>query len=609
MALFARRPLAFSLALAASLHLAACGGDFASDDAGSDVGGQTPVRGGVLKLIGNSDVDHLSTVSAYYSVTNIVLRGFTRQLVTFPPEPTFAAQTQLAPDLARELPTKENGGISADGMTYTFHLRPNVMWDTQPARAVTAADMVRGFKMLCNPVSPVGAPGYYRGTIAGMPEWCDAFAKVEGTVPAIKQYVEGNELRGVSAPDDSTLVVTLQHPAADFLYLVLMNFCSPYPVEYLEYLPDGPEHRAHTISNGPYRITSYTPARELHMGRNPAWNPESDPMRPAYVDSLHVVMGIAAQSVQQQLEAGTADISWDQAPPTADLSRLIASADPNLVIGPEGDNYIVMLYMPVNQRSNNQNGAFKKLEVRQALQYAIDKVAVVQVNGGPQVAVPAPQAVVSTAAGYRPGFDPYATTDSRGDAAKAKQLLTSAGYPNGLPIKLLYRTGGIQPLIAQTVQASLDKAGFQVEMIPSTGSDFYAKYLENPENAERGVWDIAIAGWFPDWYGNNGRTVLEALFDGRNLGRNSQNYGGYNNPQVNQLMDQAMTAPDEQQSFDFWSQAATHIIEDAGMVPLVQYKQVTYHSSRVRNCIFSLFSLNCDITTLWLAGATTAANP
>jgi peptide/nickel transport system substrate-binding protein len=381
------------------------------------------------------------------------------------------------------------------------------------------------------------------------------------------------------------------------------------PVEYLEYIPDGPEFRANTISNGPYRITSYVPAREIHLGRNPAWDPGTDPMRPAYVDSMRVIMGISAQSAQQQLEAGTADMHWDQQPPTADLSRLIASADPNLVIGPEGDNYIVMLYMPINVRSDNQNGAFKKLEVRQALQHAVDRTAVVQVYGGPEVATPAKQAVVSTAAGYRPDFDPYPEAGDRGSPERAKELLAAAGYPSGLPIKLLYRTAGIQPLIAQTVQSSLNNAGFVVEMIPSTGSDFYAKYLQNPENAQRGVWDVAIAGWFPDWYGNNGRTVLEALFDGRSIGPNSVNYGGYDNPEVNALMDQAMTAPSEQASLDAWARAATLIMEDAGTVPLIQYKQSIYNSSRLRNCIFSLMSLNCDVTTLWLSGASAAANP
>jgi ABC-type transport system substrate-binding protein len=78
---------------------------------------------------------------------------------------------------------------------------------------------------------------------------------------------------------------------------------------------------------------------------------------------------------------------------------------------------------------------------------------------------------------------------------------------------------------------------------------------------------------------------------------------------VNALIDRAQTAATEQESFDHWAQAGTRVIEDAGMVPLVQYKQVTYHSSRVRNCIFSVISLNCDITNLWLAGARAASNP
>ena len=594
------------LALVLSLQLSACG-DAAMDDAGEGSGEAT--RGGVLEIIGNADVDHLSTTSAYYSVSNSLMRVFTRQLVTFPPEPTFENQKALAPDLARELPTMENGGISADGLTYTFHLRTGVKWDTDPPRDVTAADVVRGFKMMCNPVSPVGAPGYYRDTIDGMAAWCDAFAGVDGTAAAIKEHVNSNEISGIAAPDDSTVVISLRQPASDFLHLLLLTFCSPWPVEYLEYVPDGPEHRANTISNGPYRVTSYVPSREIHLGRNPAWDPATDPMRPAYVDSMRIVQGISPQSVQQQLEAGTADISWDQTPPTADLARLIAAADPNLVIGPDGDNYIVMLYMPINVRSNNQDGAFKKLEVRQALQYAIDRVAVAQVNGGPEIAVPAKQAVVSTAGGYRAGYDPYPSPENRGDPERAKQLLATAGYPNGLPIKLLYRTSGIHPLIAQTVQSSLTNAGFVVEMISSTGSDFYANYLQNPENAQRGVWDIAIAGWFPDWYGNNGRTVLAALFDGRNIGPNSVNYGGYNNPEVNATMDRAMTALSEQESLEAWSQAATLIMEDAGVIPLVQHKQAIYHSSRVRNCVFSLLSLNCDLTQLWLAGAAAADAP
>ena len=56
--------------------------------------------------------------------------------------------------------------MTGGGRTYTYHLKRGVMWDTTPARQVTATDEVRGIEMLCNPASPTGAPGYYESTIS-----------------------------------------------------------------------------------------------------------------------------------------------------------------------------------------------------------------------------------------------------------------------------------------------------------------------------------------------------------------------------------------------------------------------------------------------------------
>jgi ABC-type transport system substrate-binding protein len=579
--------------------LAACSTGDTSSASGDQ---EEPVTGGTLELIGDSDVDHLISSSAYTGVAYGLLRTFTRQLVGFTPAARFDEAKQLAPDLARELPTKENGGVSDDGKTYTFRLRQRVLWDASPPRAVTAADVVRGVEMHCNPVSPTGAPGYFRSTIAGVAEFCDAFARVSGTAPAIKAFVEGQDIAGVSAPDDSTVVFRLLEPSPDFVNLLIAGFASPMPVEYLDYLPDGPEFRVHTISNGPYRITRYEPSREISLARNPAWNPATDPLRRAYVDSIHVVMGLSAQSVQQQLEAGTADLSWDQTPPTADLGRLISAQDPNLVIGPDGDNYVVITYLAVNLLGENAGGALRKLAVRQALTYAIDRAALTQISGGTDVSVPLHQAVVSTMSGFRPGFDPYPTPGARGDSAKARSLLAEAGYPNGVPVKLLYRSGGNWPLYAQTLQASLASAGFQVELVQATTSDFWARYLAGPESARRGVWDLAIATWWPDWFGNNGRAAIDVLYNGKNIRPGSSNYGGYDNPEVNAAIERALTAATQEESEQAWKEAATAVTEDVGVVPLFQTKTVRYKSSRVKNCLMSLWSLNCDFTMVWLAG-------
>src|SRR5205085_11277739 len=117
--------------------------------------------------------------SGYYTVDNILERSFTRQLLSYPNDATFQGQIKLAPDAATAVPTRANGGVSANGKTYTLHVKKGVMWDTSPPRQVTASDFVREFKLLCNPASPTGAPGYYTSTIVGMKTYCTGFSKVK----------------------------------------------------------------------------------------------------------------------------------------------------------------------------------------------------------------------------------------------------------------------------------------------------------------------------------------------------------------------------------------------------------------------------------------------
>src|SRR4051812_10766904 len=92
-----------------------------------------PRYGGTLRLVGPGGVDHIDTASAYYATSAQILRALSRHLFAYPatddlssPEESF----RPAPDLAAELPTEANGGISADRRTYTIRLRPGVLWDS-----------------------------------------------------------------------------------------------------------------------------------------------------------------------------------------------------------------------------------------------------------------------------------------------------------------------------------------------------------------------------------------------------------------------------------------------------------------------------------------------
>ena len=480
-----RAALVLAAALAVALAVAAAGGR--ADSARS----AAPTKGGTLVMLGQSDIFNLDTTSGYYTVNNILYRSYARQLLSYPDSASFPTQIKLVPDMATAVPTASNGGITNGGKTYTLHIKPGIKWNSSPPRQVTGADFVREFKLLCNPASPTGAPGYYTSTIVGMKAYCDGFAKVKGTAPAIAAYVNRHPLAGVSAPNALTVRFRLVAPAPDFPNILAMSFSSARPVEYMKYVPDSAPMRQHTLSDGPYEISSYAPTKSFTLVRNSAWNAKTDPLRKAYVDKMTVTEGLTQDSVQQQIQAGTGDLEWDVTPPTQDLPQLISSKDEGLIIGPSGPADVALnVYLALNQYA----GPFKKKLVRQAAEYAVNKNAVVQIYGGPEIAAAANQVILPGSVGYIPNYNPYPNKNGVGDPAMSKKLLARAGYPNGVSIKLLYSTNDPAPRVAQSLQSSLQLGGFKVKLVSATQSDFYGKYMLNPSTAKRDVWDIAPPG-------------------------------------------------------------------------------------------------------------------
>ena len=604
-----RRHFARGLLACATAALCVGCGKVSDSRPGAHNESAAPARGGTLKVVGNSDVDHLWPTSAYVTGSMWLTEAFARQLVMYPPAPDYATKTALVADLAQELPTRANGGISDDGRLVTFHLRSGVRWNSSPPRTVTAHDFVRAFKLFCNPVSPVGAPRYYTSTIAGMAQYCTAFTTVPGTVAGIRQFIASHDLDGVRALDDSTLVFKLIAPAPDFLNLLAMTFASAVPEEYLDYLPDSPQFRQHMLSDGPYAITRYVQGREIELTRNPAWDPKSDPNRAAWVDRISIQFGIDNELTQLQLEAGTADLAFDMSMLTANQASLLALGDPRVMLEPDGDHYGSQHYLVINLVGPNNGGALKNLKVRQALALAVDKQALVQLSGGPGISRPLYQAVSSSVAGFRAGADRYVTPGDRGDPVTARRLLAEAGYPNGIPLRVAFSTDSTFPIEAQSAQASLRRAGFEVELFPYSAADLWGRLLPNAENARRGEWDLAYSGWVPDWFGsNNGRSVIVPLFDGRSFGNLSQNYGLYNSAAVNGAIDRALAAPTAELAEAGWAAAAAHVMDDVAIVPLIQRKSGWMRSSRVRNCVWSVLGQQCILTAVWLADAAPAGS-
>ena len=581
-----------TVALAATLALtaAACGGGDGGDaGTGTTNKDGEPVKGGTLKLLGAGDIDHMDPASSYYQVGYTLLRATTRQLVSYPVSEDEEKSNTPTPDLATELKEPTN-----DGKTYTFTIKDGAQWDTTPPRQITGADAARGFKRLCNPVQPTGAIGYFVGVIEGMKEFCDPFAKVPATVPAIKKYVEENEISGIKH-EGNTITINLVQPAGDFPNILALPFSSPAPIEYLNTLPDSPQFRQSFVSSGPYKISKYVAEKNIELVRNPAWKAETDELRKAYVDNISIVQGSDEGPVQQQLEAGTVDMSWDTSVPVANIPKLQATKDPNLQLVGGGR----LDYVTINSLSPNAGGALKKLEVRQAINYATNKKALIQVLGGPTLFEPTGNVLTPPITGYKK-IDLYETPEAAGDPAKAKELLAKAGYPNGLDLTFLYRNRGKAPQLAATMQAELAKSGIRLKLKQVAPADFYTQFLQKPSVTKAGAWDLALPGWSPDWSGNAARSFFVPLLDGRNCGEGSTNYNCYNNPEVNKLIDQALAEPDVDKAADLWAQADELTMKDAPWVPISVGKSARYHSKRVKGHTIFLFTDNGDITNVWL---------
>jgi peptide/nickel transport system substrate-binding protein len=587
-----RRLAALSLAAVASLTLAACsnGGNTVSGS-GSTAG--TPVTGGTLNMLGAGDVDYMDPNISYYSVGYLNLRMWSRQLFTYPADPG-TDNTKPVADLATDIPTAANGGISADGKTYTIKIRPGAKWGTSPARAVTAEDMVRGVKRTANPVQPFGGIPDFANLIVGYKAFADGFAKAPKTVAGIQSYIDKTALPGVVAKDASTIEFHLTQPATYFVDMLTLPAFSPAPVESLKYLPASTDLGNNFPSDGPYKVDKWVPTKSIAYSRNTAWDPASDPVRKAYVDKIVVNETVTQDSVQQQLQTGTptADLEFDVGPPPSQLPALIAKKDPNLNLGMTASSNPYVIY---NTVSPNNNKALQNAKVRQAISYAINRAHILQVIGGPTINPPLTHVLPDNIVGSKQN-DPYPN-----NVDKAKQLLQEAGFPH-LTLKFLYRNASEGSSKAfQTIQQDLSKAGITVVGVPSPNADFYVKYLQVPTVAQRGVWDVSLAGWGADWYGNAALSFFNPLFSGQpSFPPIGSNFGLYNSATTNGLIQQAAAAPTQDQATALWAKADAQVMADAPFYPLTNPKNPNYHASQVHNAVYVPAMQMFDPTNVWI---------
>jgi peptide/nickel transport system substrate-binding protein len=560
-----------SLLLVLALLAAAC------DDGGdSGTGDGKPSRGvkrGTLFVYSHSDVDALDPGVAYAAFDLALLRGLVRELYSFDTRVSGEASLQPVPDLA-------DGpyALSDDGRTYTFRIRRGVRYAPPVDREVQAADFVYAVERQLDPGQPSpGSPNPYARLISGAGDFAAGKART---------------ISGLRATDSHTLEITLDRPASDFPSLLTLPFFSPVPRDHAAGYRLGRDYGQHLIATGPYRLDRYLPGRRIELVRNENWDPRTDPLRSAWVDKVSVTIGRSDDEIQQAIEDGQADLNLDAVPPpVGDLQRLFADQSLAKRLAVETTGCVHYLTMQMDA------GPTRELAVRQAVNYAIDRRALVLAIGGAYAGEPASTALSPTLAGYS-AFDLYPSQESRGDPDRAKELLAEAGHPDGVTLTYVGRSEGHWKAVYESLRTSLERAGIRLKPTFYKGLDAYSESLRL--RSKRDEHHLGAARWCPDVPGNGARSV-GVLLDGRLIRPTSNNnYGNYNNPKVNELIDRAYAARDDRAGTALWGQIDRLVMEDAAWAPLVYDREVFFWSSRLRNWKFSPWLTNPDITNLWL---------
>jgi len=429
----------------------------------------------------------------------------------------------VVPAAAEEVPSKENGGISEDGLTYTFKLRDDLVWsDGEP---LTAADFEYSLKRLFDP--EVGAHGYYYGFYTNI-VGSEAYAAGQGSAEEVV----------VTAIDNTTLEIKLTRVQPTLLQLLALWPAFPVRQEVVEKHGDAWIEAGNLIGNGPFVLKEWVHDDHIAVEANANYWGDDKPTLQRIVFQMIPDESVALIAYQND-ELDMTSI------PLPDTRRFEGN--------PESLKYAELATLA--QGFNNTRGPFADPLVRKAFKMAVDDQTYVdsvrQGSGLPAFSWIPPG---------MPGHNPDIGTDYAFDPEGAKGLLAQAGYPNGEGLPDITITIGdtqASRLTAQFLQEQLRinlAVNIDIEVLES--ATYQDRYLASE-------FQFALVGWGADYA--DPENWLPQLF-GTDAGLNQYKYS---NPAVDDLFAQAAVELDNGKRLDLYDQAQEIIIdEDMGTAPL-----------------------------------------
>jgi peptide/nickel transport system substrate-binding protein len=427
------------------------------------------------------------------------------------------AQGVIRPGAASEIPTLSNGGISADATTWTFHLRPHLVWsDGAP---YDARDVDYTWKLWKN--QEFGANG----------------------IDSVSQISSAH----VSA-DRLSITFHLKQAYAPFLAEWVSGYYAPLPAHHFsamapQAIEKSPDLLNPSVTSGPFMMAESVPSDHFTVVRNPRYYRASEGL--PYLDKI-VFRPVDQDVVLQDLEAGTIDSASDLDVSKAQAYRRFSHY---LLVAPPTNAWVEGIIF------NFHNTVLAShLEVRQAMAMAIDQQALItQARQG----LASPLCTDHPSA-LHPGYQPTAPCPDFNPAA-AKKLLEDNGWvkgPDGMRargrqrLEFEYSTAAtLKPWRIATqavVQRNLQAIGIKLDIQNYPADTFFGSFLPGgkaspPTGAVAGRYDIAEVG-YSFWYDPDDSTVLSC--DQIPPHGNGQNFTFYCNPALDALYKQELATVD-----------------------------------------------------------------
>jgi peptide/nickel transport system substrate-binding protein len=507
-------------------------------------------KGGTLGVFQVADFEHLDPARNYITTQQLASLLLARSLNGYREDGK--GNLKVVGDLA------ENPGtdVNKDCKVWEFKLRPGVKYED--GSAVTAADVAYGVARSFSGDLSEG-PHYIQTWLADSDDYN---ATYKGP------YNGGADLPpGVTVSDPQTIRFTFAKPHCDMPYAATLTTTVPVP----KAKDTKTDYDRHPFSSGPYKIKSYQRGTSLTLERNPNWDPNTDPLRTAYPDAFSFNFTLQADQIAERLVADApadqASVAWALVPPAVLPKTTVAGVSERVVKGPT--QYVWYDYI------NTQR--IKDVNVRKALNYALDKDAMLKAIGGSAAGTPATTLLSPTVAGYQK-YDAFGAPVT-GDVAKAKAALGTATAP---PLVLAYTNTARRTAQAEATRKSLEAAGFKITTKAIDPSNFYTEVSrkDNP-------YDIYLGGWGSDW--PSASTVIPPLFDGRKITpTGNTNLSYFNDASVNAEMDRIATLSDPKASQAAWAALDKKIMTDfAPVIPVNYDANYAMTGSKVGNAFSS----------------------